>query len=341
MENILIQWHAQLMDVDRIPVIIMAMLVCVIVGMITGPLAGNAHPFIWRVLETLFGKLGERMDRTKRQKADLVFRGFALTAFAILIAALMGKAIAEFVVFEPAYGVTQVILLSLLFTVGTIWFSLLRLYFAMEQDKVVEGVYYAIARTSRVNLAAGDDFGVTRAAMGLSVRSFDKGLVAPALWFLIGGFPAACIYSALAMLSWRFGKNGLGAGFAAVPLALERLMGMIPSLFSAMLITLASTFTPTAKLHKGIAAWLGHKNRAPYEQGGPPLSALAWALNVSLGGAVQDLSGAPMKGEWVGPEGATAQLNHKHLRRAIYINVIAHILFIATLLGAYMWGGIL
>ncbi len=340
MENLLIQWHAQLMDVDRIPVILLAILVCSIVGMITGPLAGNANPFIWRVFDILFGRLGERMDRSHRARADLIFRGFLIASFVIVVAALIGRACAELVIAEPAYGVTQVLLLSILMTAGSVWFALLKLYFAMEKDKVGEGAYYAIARSAHVNLTAGDDFGVTRVAMGLSARSFDKGMVAPALWFLIGGFPAACIYGALAMMSWRFGKNGLGAGFATVPLALERLMGMIPSLFSAAFITLASTFTPTARLHKGLASWLGHKDRAPYEQGGAPLSALAWALNVSLGGAVQDLSGSALKGEWVGPEGATAQLDHKHLRRAIYINVIAHILFIASLLGAYMWGGI-
>jgi adenosylcobinamide-phosphate synthase len=344
-KEILIQWHAQLMDIERIPVILLALLVCTIVGMVSGPLGGNVHPFIWRVFDTLFGRLGDRMNSPKRSKADLAFRGFMISAFVIVIAALIGKSFAQATIAEPLYGITQILLLSLLLTVGSVWFALLRLYFAMEQDKVIEGVYYAIAHSSRINLAAGDDFGVTRAAMGLSVRSFDKGLVAPALWFLIGGFPAACIYSALAMMCWRFGKNGLGnngsSGFATVPLALERLMGFIPSLFTAAFITLATIITPTASIQKGVTAWLGHKNRAPYEQGGPPLSALAWALNVSLGGAAQDLSGHAIKGVWVGPEGATAQLDHKHLRRAIYINVIAHILFIAALLGAYMWGGVL
>lgn len=329
------------MDVDRIPTILMAIVVCAIFGMITGPLGGNAHPFVWRVHDVLFARLGEKMDKVARPRADLVFRGFMLCALVIVVAALMGRSFEEFSVIEPGFGITKVVLLSTLFTVGSIWFALLRLYFAMEKDKVGEGTYFAIAKTTRTNLAATDDFGITRAAMSLSVRALDKGLIAPALWYLIGGFPAASIYAALAMLSWRFGKNGLGKGFGAVPLALEKLMGIIPSLFTAILITLAATFTPTAKLHKGIAAWFGHKSRAPYAQGGAPVSALAWALNISLGGAIQDLSGKALKGEWVGPKGATAKIDHKHLRRAIYINVIAHILFIAALLGTYMWGGLL
>lgn len=345
MKQELIYWHAQLFDADRIPVILMAFLLCAVIGMITGPLAGNAHPFFWRAIDLIFGRLGTRMDRTHRPKADLMARGFFLTVLVIVPAAFLGAYCEEFSRLIPLHGATSVIILSLLFTVGSVWFALLKLYFAMEHNKVGEGAFYAIARTTRINLAAGDDYGVTRAAVALSARALDKGLIAPALWYLIGGFPAAFTYAALAALSWRFGKSGLGKyagkGFAAIPLALERLLGMIPSIFTGLLLTLAAGLTPTARLHKGLAAWFGHKSRSPYEQGGAPVSALAWALNVSLGGAVQDLSGSALKGEWVGPKGATARLNHKHLRRALYINVMAHILFIAALLGAYMWSGIL
>ncbi|MEM7650788.1 MAG: cobalamin biosynthesis protein [Pseudomonadota bacterium] len=341
MNDLLLQWyqtaHAQLMDPDRIPIILMAMLVCAIIGMISGPLAGNANPFLWALLDKMFGNLGDRLDRSNRVKADLMFRGFLLSVFVMVIAMLIGKAFDSIQGNEMIFEAVRVLMLSLLLSVGSIWFSLLKLYFAMEHNKVGEGAYFAIARSTQVNLSAGDNFGITRTAMGLSARSFDKALVSPAFWFLIGGFPVACMYAGLAMLSWRFGKNGLGSGFASVPLALERLMGFVPSVFSAFLITMATFITPTSSIAKGVAAWLGHKNRAPYEQGGFPLSALAWALNVSLGGAVQDLSCKALKGEWVGPEGATAQLDHKHLRRAIYINVIATLLFVVTLLGAYMY----
>lgn len=166
-------------------------------------------------------------------------------------------------------------------------------------------------------------------------------MVAPVLWFVIAGYMGACIYAALAALSWRFGKDGASKGFGATALALEKLMGFFPSILSGILITMAGLFTPTAKLHKGVMAWFGHKNRAAYEQGGFALSALAWSLNVSLGGPAKDLKGDGIKNAWVGPEGATAKNDYKHLRRAIYVNVIAHILFIATLLSLYVWSGIL
>lgn len=337
--DLLSQWHADLFDPGRIPVAGLAILVTAIIGMITGPLAGNANPALWFFYDRIFGGFGDKMDKKHRPRADLLFRGFLITALGLFLALVIGKFF-ERLVFEYHYhGLTEALLLSLMLTSGAVWFALLRLYFALEKKQVGEGAYFAISRSTRTNLTVTDDFGITRTGMGFSASSFDKGLVNPVFWYLVGGLPLAVVYSALAALAWRFGKFGFSKGFGAPAQALERLMGFVPSMLAAVLITLASTFTPTAKLHKGIAAWLGHKNRATYEQGGFPLSALAWSLNVSLGGAMQDISGSGIKGEWVGPSGATAQNNHKHLRRALYINVMAHFLFLAALGGAYIWAG--
>lgn len=343
MIDFLQNWHSAFLDPERIPFVIAAILITAIIGMISGPLVGtgNANPFMWLVFDKAFGGVGERMNKTRRAKADLVFRGFLITALALLIAAALGKALDSGLNGVTYGGVGEAILLSCFVTSGAVWFALLRLYFAMEKDQIGQGAYFAISRSTRTNLAASDDFTITRAGMNYAAKSFDKGLIAPALWYIIAGFQGVAIYSVVAVLSWHFGREGFSKGFGSVPLALEKLMGFVPAVLSALLITLAGLFTPTAKLHKGLAAWMGHKNRASYEQGGMPLSSLAWSLNVSLGGTRQDLDGTAIKSDWVGPEGATAQNDHKHLRRAIYINVFAHILFIAVLLGMYLWAGLL
>jgi adenosylcobinamide-phosphate synthase len=332
--------HSHIMDPDRIPLAITAIVLAAILGVITGPVAGNANPLLWFFYDKILGGFGERLDRVHRSTADLALRGFAITAIGLALGLLIGKFYAALVFEKPVSGITEIILLSTLITSGSVWYALLRLYFALEKKQALQGAYLAISRSTRVNLSATDDFGITRAGMGFAARSFDKGLVAPVFWYLIGGLPLAVIYTALAALGWRFGKDGFSKGFGAVPLALEKLLGYVPSLLAATLMTLATIVTPTAAIHKGLAAWFGHKNRAPYEQGGYPLSALAWSLNVSLGGASQDLSGSAIHGIWVGPDGATAKNDHKHLRRAIYINFAATILFMASLCGAYLWSGL-
>ena len=341
MNNLYTYFHAEIFDPDRIPYALTAIFLTFVIGLITGPLAGNANPLIWSILDAIFGGLGDKLDKTHRGRSDLVFRGFLLTALVAFFSLMIGRFFQYMTDTGNFYGLMEPILVSLLITSGSVWFSLLRLYFALEKNEVGQGAYFAISRSVRRNLTAGDDFGITRAGMGFSARSFDKGLVNPVFWYLIGGLPVALIYSGLAGLAWRFGKDGFTKGFGAVPLALERLMGFVPAIFAAVLITLASTFTPTAGITRSIASWVGVKNRAPYEQGGFPLSALAWALKVSLGGASQDLTGSAIKGVWVGPEGTTAQLGHKHLRRALYMSVIAHFLFITTLGGAYLWANTL
>ncbi|MFK7839127.1 MAG: cobalamin biosynthesis protein [Bdellovibrionales bacterium] len=341
MIEFLSQWHASFFDPDRIPTIIFAVLLCVVVGMITGPMTGNANAFLWQFLDRFVGRLGDKMDKASRPKGDLIFRGFILTTIVILFLGAMGKGFEAIAIDKPFHGVTEVILLSFAFSAGTVWFALLKLYFAMDQDKVVKGAFLSIARSTRTDLKASDAFGITRMGMNFAARSFDKNLVAPAIWYLIAGFVGVCLYAGLAALSWRFGKEGATKGFGSTALALEKLLGFFPSILSGILLTLASLFTPTAKLHKGLMAWFGHKNRASYEQGGFALSAMAWGLNVSLGGPAKDLNGDAIKNTWVGPQGATAKNDHTHLRRAIWINVIAHLLFIVTMLSLYTWSGIL
>lgn len=330
-------WHSHIMDADRLPKALLAVALAAILGVVTGPLAANFNPFFWLIFDKIFGRAGDKMNRVHRPENDLALRGLVLTLLALGFAFFVGKFYERMVVLSPAYGAVEVILLSTLITGGSIWYSLLQLYFALEKKQPVAGAFLAISRSTRLNLNAMDDYGTVRVGMGYTARIFDKGLVSPVFWYLIGGLPVAVIYSVLAALAWRFGKDGFSKGFGNVPVQLEKLMGMIPSILAAFIITTAGGITPTARLHKGVAAWFGHKNRAPYEQGGYPLSALAWLLNVSLGGAGQDLSGSALKGEWVGPDGASAKIDHNHLKRAIYIHFASVILFMAALCGAYLW----
>lgn len=330
--------HAFVMDVDRIPFAVMAIFLTLVIGVITGPRAGNANPMFWIWIDSLLGSFGDKLDKKGRPKTDLVFRGFVVMAIAVLIAAFLGEVSKVFVRGFDYWGLTQALLISLCLCGGSVWFVLLRLYFALEHKQMAEGAYYGVARTSRINLNSTDDFGITRVGIGLAARSFDKGMVAPVLWYLIGGFTALFVYTAIAGLAWRFGKDGFNSGFGAVPLAIEKLLGFVPSLFAALLMGMASIITPTASIFKSILSWFS--KRAPYEQGGLPLTAMAWTLNVTLGGAAQDLSGSALKNAWIGPKNATAKNDHKHLRRALYINVMAHLLFVVALLGAYLWSGV-
>lgn len=332
--------HAYIFDADRIPFAVMAIVLVHLIGVITGPRSGNANPMVWIWIDSLFGWLGDRLDKKQRAKADLAFRGFILMAIALVLFVGFGEVCEYLVGRYEYYGLVQAVLIALALSGGGVYFVLLRLYFALEKkQELVKGAYYGVARTSRINLNTTDDYGITRVGMAMAARSFDKGIVAPVFWYLVGGFTGLFAYSAIAALAWRFGKDGFSKGFGDVPLAIDKLLGIVPSLLATVLICLASIFTPTANILKSITSWWG--KGAPYEQGGHPLTAMAWTLNVTLGGPVKDLNGSTVKLDWVGPKEATAKIDHGHLRRALYINLMAQLLFIVSLLGAYIWSSYL
>ena len=335
MLDVYTQLHTQIFDAERIPYAIAAIFLSMVLGMITGPLAGNANPLIWGVLDGMFGGFGARMDRLHRSKHDLMFRGFVLTAFMVGFCLLIAKICENLILNYSFYGFSEVLALSMLITSGSVWFAVLKLYFALEKKDVGKGAYYIISRSTRIDLNSVDDFGITRTAMGFLARSFDKGLVAPVFWYLIGGLELGFVYACVAMLAWRFGKDGFTKGFGDIPLALEKLMGLIPSVFAGILFSFigyGGAFRRAFSLVKP-----GHfKGKASYYQGGLPLTALAWHKNVALGGPVKDISGSALQNDWVGPEGASAKLDHKILRWAIFTHFSAHIVFLAALFFAYL-----
>lgn len=332
--------HEQIFDPSRLPVAACAVLVVSLVGIMSGPLFGNANPVFWRSVDFLFGPLGSRLDKTERKAGDLVTRGTIITITGLIMAFLVGQAFQTLSVEYPNWLIVDIISLSIVLSAGAGWNSLIRLYKAVQGKKVVKGAFYTLATTTRSNLATSDEFTITRVGIGMGAKIFDKGIVAPVLWYLIGGLPAAYLYAGLAALSWRFGKEGFTKGFGSTALALEKLMGFVPNVFSGILISLAGLLTPTAGMTRSfIGLFHFSEGRAHYAEGGAPVTAMAWALKVSLGGATQDTDGSAIKRGWAGPSGATAQLNAKHLHRALYILVMAHLLLLATILVAIVIDG--
>ena len=330
--------HSLLFDPARLPLAMGAIMTVAIFGVATGPMRGNLNPLFWAVVNGIFGGFGSRLDRVQRTPVDLMTRGFFVTVLGLVFFYLCARLAAMVTVLYPLSGLTEVILLSLCLSAGTLWVALLKLVFALKDKRVGKGAYYAIASSSRCDLSGADDYTITRVGLALAARNFDKGLVAPILWYLIAGLPGAFVYAGLAAFAWRFGKDGFTKGFGRLPLALERLMGFVPTLLAGVLMAAAGLLTPTGGMMRAFMGLSGgEKGRAPYEQGGKPVTAMAWSLAVSLGGPNQDLDGSTLKRAWVGPDGATARLDAGHLRRAIYIHLMAVLLLLAALGGGIFW----
>lgn len=335
--NLIQNFHAQIFEPERLPMAMVALVIVTLVGMVRGALGGMATPFYWHLVDLIFGRFGERMDKKGRPKGDLIFRGFILSTIILCISFLMGRFTDILAVYYPTWSLIEIFSLCILLSSGAVFAALGQLYKALNEKKVAKGAYYTIARSTRTNLSTSDDYSITRVGMGLALKMFDKGVVAPIFWYLIAGFPGAFLYAGLAALSWRFGKDGYSSGFGEAMITLEKLMGFVPNLMSGVFIALAGLLTPTAGMSRAFLGFFGTKGRATYAEGGFPMSTAAFSLNVSLGGPTQDLDGVTIKRGWIGPAKATAQLEAKHLHRVVYISFMAHILFLASLSGAMLF----
>jgi len=251
MEQLLQEFHAQIFEPSRIPTAMLALLIVTLLGMIRGALGGMATPFYWHLIDLSFGGLGDRMDKKGRLRGDLIFRGFILCTLVLCISFLIGRLMSVLAFHYPHWSAIEILTLCILLTSGSVLATLGQLYRALNEKKVTPGAYYSIARSTRTDLSKSDDFSITRIGMGLALKSFDKGVVAPIFWYLIAGVHGAFIYAGLAALSWRFGKDGHSRGFGEAAIALEKLMGFVPNLLSGVFIALAGLMTPTAKhLHR-------------------------------------------------------------------------------------------
>ena len=321
---------------DRLLTAVIALLVIAVLGALIPPPGGNANPILWNLLDRLFGVPARRAYNVSRSPSSLAFRGSIFAILFLLGGAALGAGAHMLVRHYPLSGFSEPILLALTLAAGGVWVALQKLFHALrEGKKLTKGSYYPIAVSTRTDLNSTDDYGIARVGIGFMASSFDKALVAPLFWYLIGGIPLAYLYAGIAAARWALAKEGFAKGLGNTSLFLERLFGCLPYIVSSLLMTLAALLTPGAQLSRAVPGILSGQGQAPYAEGGKPVTIVAWAMHISLGGPVLDLDGSALKKAWVGPSGATAKVDKGHLRRAIYMGVMG-----CFLLGALMVLGI-
>lgn len=335
-----ISYFSDIASPDRLIVAILAIVLASVAGLATGPIKGNANPVFWMVLDGICGKMARRSYKTGRSESSLAFRGMVFFSFYLVIGAGVGVAALFLNDLYRAGGFLEPLLLLPVLSAGAGWSAVLTLYRALGKTggghHLSKGSYYPIAVSTRSNLNTTDDYGIVRLGVDYMARLFDKGLVAPLFWYLIGGLPLAYIYAAVAAARWGLAKDGFAKGLGNKALGVEKLLGIVPGVIAALYMLAAAAITPTARFFRSVPVLFGGgavKPRTPYAEGGLPITIASSALKVTLGGPVQDLDGSVLPKTWTGPEGATARLDRSHLRRAIYFSVMAHIVLIADLLG--------
>lgn len=312
-----------------------AVVLSLVVGVLLGPLRTSAHAFWGRFVDGVFAQVGRKLDRPSRPPADLALRGFALGLAVLTTGWVAGTLLERLGARLGRHFDISVVALSFLLSTSSVFFLLNRVRKGLENPRTATERAAAIALVSRASgtdLSGADEFALVRAALPICTRGLARGLVAPVIWFLAGGLPLAFAACGLDALSRRFADRDPPASFALMIVWIDRLAGLIPDILSAFILAFSALFTHTAGFFRALKGLLARKGVAGFSQGGRPLSVAAWALNISVGGPSRSLEGIARNSPWIGPEGATARLDPRHLRRFLYLAAVAHLIVILALL---------
>lgn len=154
----------------------------------------------------------------------------------------------------------------------------------------------AVAMIVGRDVAGLDEAGVSRAAIESAAENLSDGVIAPALWFLVGGLPGLMLYkitnTADSMIGHRTPRYEQ-FGWAAA--RFDDLLNLVPARLTAVLIAVThGWFDPRPVLRDA------PKHRSP--NAGWPEAAMAPVLGVALSGP-RSYHGEMREFPWVWPEG--------------------------------------
>jgi adenosylcobinamide-phosphate synthase len=222
------------------------------------------HPAV--LMGRLIGWLERRLNKGHQRR----LRGLALAGFLLLCGFLIGTALAAF---GP---VMEVVVAAILLAQRSLVQHVAAVATALRQNlaDARNSVAMIVSRdTSNMDASA-----VARAAIESGSENLSDGIIAPALWFLVGGLPGLVTYkfinTADSMIGYRTPRY---EAFGWASARLDDLLNLVPARLTALLIAL-----PTGQIELRSIRADARLHRSP--NAGWPEAAMSRALGISLAG---------------------------------------------------------
>lgn len=262
--------------------VFLALLIEVVIGY-PGWLTRRAgHPVTWmgRLISFLDGALNhDRMTNASRKAAGVAALG-VVTGVTFSVAFAL-----ELTLLRLPFGVVLCALAaSSLFAQRSLHDHVARVATALEQDGVAAG-RKAVAHIVGRDTEALDEAGVARAAIESLAENFSDGVVAPAVWLVIGGLAGGAVYKAVntadSMVGHRTARHQ-AFGWAAA--RLDDVVNLPASRLCALLIIAAAATLGPAAVRRACDAVLSDAPHHRSPNAGYPEAAMAGALGLALAG---------------------------------------------------------
>lgn len=287
-------------------------------------LARISHPVMW------IGGVIATLDR-QWNAGDDARRRTAGAALLVLVAG--GAGLVGWVIERLAGTSIAVVLVIAMATTGLAQRSLddhVRAVAAPLLRGDLETARMAVARIVGRDTEDLDDSGVALAATESLAESFCDGIVAPAIWFLVGGLPGMLMCKAVNTADSMIGhRDARYRAFGWAAARTDDLVNFIPARLSGLLICLAR---PGAAGLNGLRMMLRDARHHASPNGGWPEAAMAGVLGRRLGGPVS-YDGEPAQRAWLGDGPPPSAVD---LERALWTYRCACLMLWAAV-GGFAW----
>lgn len=303
---------------DPLLLLVAALAIEALLGGVPSVFRGAGAPL--RALGRGIEALDRKLNRERRSSADRALRGVLVALVVIVGAGALGWGIAWIGQNHPFGWIVEFVGVLLLIDQRQRQARVARVAAAIAGGDL-ETARREVGPLVRRDPGLMDDFGVARAAVESAAVGFVDGVVAPAFWYALFGFPGLAVCRAVAVMDRVIGhRTPRYRAFGLVAARLDDVLGLIPARLAGLFLVIAAVFVPAASPARALRTMLREAGKHRSLNAGWPVAALAGAVDVTLAGP-RHYAGATVDDPWIG--GGTARLTPRDMRRALYLYSVA------------------
>lgn len=295
------------------------------------------HPVTWigALIDALDARLNRESWPARRRRAAGALAVLILMAAAVVPAAALESGLPML----PFGTVMIAVAASTLIAQRSLYDHVARVADALERDGL------AAARAAVAHIVGRDPerldaAGVARAAIESLAENFSDGVVAPALWLMIGGLAGGAAYKAINTADSMIGhRTARHEAFGAWAARCDDLLNLPASRLTALLIVAAAALTPRSSARAALTAVRRDAARHRSPNAGYPEAAMAGALGLRLAGP-RFYGGVRVADAFMGNGRCEATATDIRAALALYGRADAILMGLLAAVAALLWAGV-
>ena len=272
------------------------------------------HPVI------LIGELIETFEANFYK--DSILRGFWLVSFVIVVVSIFSFAISFYL--ELCNSIINTLFSSL---IASLFIAHKMLYDSVKDILTCRDKKEAISMLVSRDVAPMSESDIYKASIETYAENLSDGVIAPLFYLLLFGLPGIIIYKSINTLDSMVGyKNEKYKNYGKVAARLDDIANLIPSRLTALFIMIVSAQKSLFSFYN-----MAQKHESP--NAGHPITAMALALHVKLGGDTyyfSELKKKPYFGE------GKVSINADDLAKALHFRDKIDLLLIFIITTCYL-----